>query len=210
MSLYLPPPPQINFWMIEPIIMAPGPISSVYFINLTHHFICLYVYPPFIARYWLSKNPHIVARQRLSKNVTSATMHTIIQELFDVPLLCNPCHIKESMPSVLPTTFCLYLFPHIYKCSFFVICCKYLISSVLLVQCHMKCVTPFITIQLCGAGIILEKPPVIYLKNFPKFINPNFHYLVCRSSQLVPVLSYINPIHTTPSYFSQDPPFITN
>jgi hypothetical protein len=40
-------------------IMAPEPISTVYFINSSH--LCVYVHPP------------IVHRQRLGKNVTAAT-----------------------------------------------------------------------------------------------------------------------------------------
>jgi hypothetical protein len=43
----------MNFWMPEPIfmklgmcIMAPEPISTVYFINPFHQSVCLYLYPP--------------------------------------------------------------------------------------------------------------------------------------------------------------------
>jgi hypothetical protein len=42
-------------------IVAPESISTAYFINPFFQSVCLYVYPP------------IVARQRLRKNVTSAT-----------------------------------------------------------------------------------------------------------------------------------------
>jgi hypothetical protein len=50
--------------------MAPEPIRTAYFINTTHPSVCLYVYPP------------IVARQRLGKNVTEATnTHTTIDLL---------------------------------------------------------------------------------------------------------------------------------
>jgi hypothetical protein len=62
--------PLIRFWMAEPIflkfdahIMAPEPISMAYFITLSHKSVCLYMYPP------------LVARQRLSRNVT-ATKNT--------------------------------------------------------------------------------------------------------------------------------------
>jgi hypothetical protein len=41
-------------------IMALEPISTAYFINLSQQSLCLYVYPP------------IVARQRLGKNVSAA------------------------------------------------------------------------------------------------------------------------------------------
>jgi hypothetical protein len=49
-------------------ITAPEPISTAYFINSSHQSECLYVYPPIVARQWLSKNPLIFARQRLGKN----------------------------------------------------------------------------------------------------------------------------------------------
>jgi hypothetical protein len=53
-------------------IMAPEPISTAYFINLSHQSVCLHVYPP------------IVARQGLGKNVTAATnTHATIEELLD-------------------------------------------------------------------------------------------------------------------------------
>jgi hypothetical protein len=42
-------------------IMAPEPISTAHFINPSHQSVCLYVYPP------------NVARQGLGKNVTVAT-----------------------------------------------------------------------------------------------------------------------------------------
>jgi hypothetical protein len=46
--------------------MEPELNSKAYFTNLSHQPVCLYVYPP------------IVARQRLGKNVTAATnIHTI-------------------------------------------------------------------------------------------------------------------------------------
>jgi hypothetical protein len=69
--------PSINFRMPEPIFMkldmyivAPEPISMVYFINPSHQPVCLYVYP------------HIIARQRLDKNVTTATnTHATIEKL---------------------------------------------------------------------------------------------------------------------------------
>jgi hypothetical protein len=46
--------PSINFWTPEPIfmkldtyIMAPEPVSTVYFINPSHQSVCLYVYPSY-------------------------------------------------------------------------------------------------------------------------------------------------------------------
>jgi hypothetical protein len=75
--LWIPLP--INFWMPEPIFMKLGIyivvselISTAYFINPSHQSVCLYVYPP------------IVARQRLDKNVTEANnTHATIKELLD-------------------------------------------------------------------------------------------------------------------------------
>jgi hypothetical protein len=43
-------------------IMAPEPISTMYFINLSYQSLCLYVYPPIVAR-----------RRRLVKKVSAAT-----------------------------------------------------------------------------------------------------------------------------------------
>jgi hypothetical protein len=53
-------------------IMAPEPISTAYLKNPSHQSVCLYVYPP------------IVARQRLGKNVTATTNTQVtIDELLD-------------------------------------------------------------------------------------------------------------------------------
>jgi hypothetical protein len=56
-------------------IMAPKPLSTACFINLSHQFVCVYVYLT------------IAARQRLcKKNVTAATnTHTKMKEFLDVP-----------------------------------------------------------------------------------------------------------------------------
>jgi hypothetical protein len=65
--------------MAEPIfmklgmyVMVPKPISTVYFINLSHQSVCLYVYLA------------IVARQRLGKNVTAATIEEMLDASFSV------------------------------------------------------------------------------------------------------------------------------
>jgi hypothetical protein len=49
------------FMKLGMYIMAPEPMSMAYFLNPSHQSVCLYVYPP------------IVAKQRLGKNVTAAT-----------------------------------------------------------------------------------------------------------------------------------------
>jgi hypothetical protein len=51
----------------------------------------------------------------------------------------------------------------------------------------------------------MEKPPIVQLlKNFPTFYGTRwFIAVVTRAPPLVPILSQINPIHTTPSYLSK-------
>jgi hypothetical protein len=71
-------PPAINFSMHEPVsmklayIMAPEPISTAYFINPSHQFVCLYVYPPIVTRQWPSKNV-----------IAATNTHETIEELLD-------------------------------------------------------------------------------------------------------------------------------
>jgi hypothetical protein len=60
------------FMKLGTYIMAREPISTAYFINPSRQSVCLYLYPP------------VVARQRLGKNVTAATnTHATIEELLD-------------------------------------------------------------------------------------------------------------------------------
>jgi hypothetical protein len=71
---------EINLWMPEPIfmklgilvysrIMAPEPVSMAYIVHLSHQSVCLYLYPP------------TVARQRLGRNFTAApnTQATLVE-----------------------------------------------------------------------------------------------------------------------------------
>jgi hypothetical protein len=63
--------------------MTPEPISTAYFINPSHQSLCLYVYPP------------IVARHRLGKNVTAAkNARTAIEEFFGEYFSMRSLHIK--------------------------------------------------------------------------------------------------------------------
>jgi hypothetical protein len=59
------------FMKLGTYIMATEHISMAYFINPSHQYVCLYVYPP------------AVARQRLGRNVTAATSTHPIEELLD-------------------------------------------------------------------------------------------------------------------------------
>jgi hypothetical protein len=45
--------------------------------------VCVSVYPPIVARQRLGKNPLIVARQWLNRNVTAQRVHATIEELLD-------------------------------------------------------------------------------------------------------------------------------
>jgi hypothetical protein len=61
----------INFWMPETVFMETGmyimslePFWPMYFMNPSHQFVCLHVYPP------------VVARQRFSKKLLQQLMNT--------------------------------------------------------------------------------------------------------------------------------------
>jgi hypothetical protein len=65
-------------------MMAPEPISAVYFINPSYESVCLYVYPS------------IVARERIGKNVTAATnTHATIEELLDLFSMRSVLHWRN-------------------------------------------------------------------------------------------------------------------
>jgi hypothetical protein len=91
--------PLINFRMPERIfvklgiyIMAPEPILMAYFLSPAYQSVCLYVYPPIIARQWLNKN------------ITVAVNTHAKIELLDLSF-CILCHIKGKY-AILPRTSC--------------------------------------------------------------------------------------------------------
>jgi hypothetical protein len=64
-------------------ITAPESISAANFTNPSHQSVSICV-SPFVAKQRLGKNPLIVVRQRLGKNVTAETnTHATIEEFFD-------------------------------------------------------------------------------------------------------------------------------
>jgi hypothetical protein len=78
--LWIPEPIFIKFDMY---IMAPEPISTAFFINPSHQSVCLYVYPPF------------VARQRLGKIFTAATKtHAWLEYFWTRRFMYGPFRIK--------------------------------------------------------------------------------------------------------------------
>jgi hypothetical protein len=75
-------------------IMAPELISAGYVINPSNQSVCLYVYPP------------IVARQELGKNVTAATNTFAIEYVVDVSFYVVRVVSEESRRSVPSRTRC--------------------------------------------------------------------------------------------------------
>jgi hypothetical protein len=66
-------------------IMDPEPISTAFFINPSHQSVCLSVYPPIVTRQRLYIKIHVVARQQLGINITTATnIQATVEELLDV------------------------------------------------------------------------------------------------------------------------------
>jgi hypothetical protein len=82
-----------QIWMSGPVFMklgmhtlAPQPISMTYFINPSHQSVCLYVYPP------------IIARQRHSKHVPAATNTRNDRRIVGLVILYNARALsKESL-----------------------------------------------------------------------------------------------------------------
>jgi hypothetical protein len=78
--------------------MALEPISTAYFINPSHHSVCLYVYP------------HNVARQRLGKKDTANEYRLNNRRIFErVVFYAVQVVSKKSMLLVLPRASCFYL-----------------------------------------------------------------------------------------------------
>jgi hypothetical protein len=76
--------PEQIFMKLGMYIIAPEPISTAYFINVSHRSVCLYVY---------------AARQRFRKNFTLATnTQAKIEKLLDVPFSMRSVpYQKESV-----------------------------------------------------------------------------------------------------------------
>jgi hypothetical protein len=76
--------PEPIFIKLGTYITAPEPTQGPNLKNPSHRFVCLYVYPPIVAKQRLGKNPLIVARQRLGRDVTAVTnTHATIAELLE-------------------------------------------------------------------------------------------------------------------------------
>jgi hypothetical protein len=65
----------------EMYIMAPEPISMIYFINPSHQSVCLHLHSP------------TVVMQRLGKNVTAATNTHAVEELLDASFPVMSCRM---------------------------------------------------------------------------------------------------------------------
>jgi hypothetical protein len=93
LSVCLCNPLPINFLIAQPdfvklgmYFMAPKPMCAAYFLNPFHQSECLYVYPS------------IVARQRLGKNVTTATItDATIEELLDTSFSMRSVSYQKKM-----------------------------------------------------------------------------------------------------------------
>jgi hypothetical protein len=76
---------------------APEPLSTAYFINLSHQYVCLYVNPLIIARQRLGKNPPTVSRQGLGKNITAATKtRATIEKFLDASFSMRFVHYQRN------------------------------------------------------------------------------------------------------------------
>jgi hypothetical protein len=91
--------PETIFMKLGMYVVAPEPISTVYFINTSHQSVCLRVYTL------------IVATQRICKNVTAATnTYAVVEESLDASFsMRSTSYQKESRRLVLPRPFCFYL-----------------------------------------------------------------------------------------------------
>jgi hypothetical protein len=67
--------------------------------------------------------------------------------------------------------------------------------------CHLYLHITYLLTELSPSG---EPTSCAATKEFFKILwNPQVHYSVHKSSSLVPILSQINPVHTTPSHLSK-------
>jgi hypothetical protein len=90
--------PEPIFMKLGTYIMARERILTVYFINPFHHSACLCVYPL------------IVARQRLSRNVITATnTHTTLEDLLDVSSMRSVSYQRKVGDQFFPELLVYYL-----------------------------------------------------------------------------------------------------
>jgi hypothetical protein len=73
-------PPLFKFWIPEPIFMKLGTcaIWTAYFTNPSHQSVCLYVYPPIVARQRLGK--HVPAELRIVWHVVLYGVRVVTKE----------------------------------------------------------------------------------------------------------------------------------
>jgi hypothetical protein len=80
-------------------IRTPEPISTAYFINPSHQSVCLYVYPPIVARqttwYTRSRGNEYIKQRRIVRRVVFCGVHVVSKESLWV-CLCIPLSLHAS------------------------------------------------------------------------------------------------------------------
>jgi hypothetical protein len=77
--------------------MTPKETSTANFINSSHQYVCLHVYPLTVTIKRLGKSPPIVARQRLGRNYTAArNTQATIEEFWDASFSMRSVSYQEQ------------------------------------------------------------------------------------------------------------------